>query len=74
MSIITAADLEGVLGGMGPSNPTGITAQDIMNAKPADNRVLSQPNNGGFQTNTPMVSSPNSNANIPDSVFSTMGM
>ena len=62
-------------GGFGGGFPS---AQDLMGAKPADNRALpgpsSGPNNGGFKTNTPMVNTPDSNANIPNSVFSAMGL
>jgi hypothetical protein len=73
MQTITRSDLEAVTGGKGPAGDSLPSAQDILNAKPADNRVLSEPNNGGFQTNTPMVATPDSNANIPDSVFSALG-
>lgn len=73
MQTITTCDLAAVTGGNAPGGSFP-SAQDIMGAKPADNRALSGPNNGGFNTNTPMVSSPDANANIPNSVFSAMGL
>jgi hypothetical protein len=70
--------------GLGPSsgpaggggNPSGITPQDIMNAKPADNRVLSQPNSSPFPPRPSVMTSPQDNSwmnRIPD-MYRQLGM
>jgi hypothetical protein len=62
--------------GGGSSNPSGISAQDIMNAKPADNRVIDGPSSNRFSSPDMRATSPQDNSwmnRIPD-MYGQLGM
>lgn len=88
--LISTTDLATVTGGA-PSNTNnlaawlpsgggspggGLTSQDIMNAKPVDNRVIEQPGKNPFPSPDMRVTSPQDNSwmnRIPD-MFRQLGM